>query len=96
MAALVQATADNTTVTIDVNGDGVADLINANRNATKSLADGDTTTVTLNKGETFLLDRVSACRLTTNCTTTPGTLNTGTVIQGTRPCRSSTSRAGRT
>ena len=31
---------------------------------------------------TFLLDRVSACTNNANCTTTPGTLNTGTVIQG--------------
>jgi uncharacterized repeat protein (TIGR01451 family) len=83
VAALIQATADNTVITIDVTGDGVADLINANRNTTKSGADGDTNTVTLNRGQTFLLDRVSACRLTTNCTTNPGTLNTGTVIWGT-------------
>jgi uncharacterized repeat protein (TIGR01451 family) len=83
VAALIQATADNTTVTVDLNGDGVPDLINANRNAIKSLADGDTSTVTLNKGETFLLDQVSACTTNlTTCTTNPGTLNAGTAVQG--------------
>jgi uncharacterized repeat protein (TIGR01451 family) len=83
VAALIQATADNTTVTVDLNGDGVPDLININRNATKSLADGDSTTITLNRGETFLLDQVSACTTNlTTCTTNPGTLNSGTVIQG--------------
>ncbi|MFA6053974.1 MAG: SdrD B-like domain-containing protein [Thermodesulfovibrionales bacterium] len=80
---LIQATEDNTTFTVDLNGDGTPDMLNVNRNATKSLADGDTTTITLNKGQTFLLDRISAC--TTNpatCITNPGNLNSGTAIQG--------------
>ena len=67
VAALIQATADNTTITIDVNGDGAPDLINANRNATTG---DDTTTVTLNKGQSFLLDRVSACASARDCTPT--------------------------
>jgi uncharacterized repeat protein (TIGR01451 family) len=80
---LIQATTNNTTFTVDLNGDGTPDLINANRNISKSAADGDATTVTLNAGQTFLLDRISAC--STNvaaCTTNPGTLNAGTVVQG--------------
>jgi uncharacterized repeat protein (TIGR01451 family) len=80
---LIQATADNTTFTVDYNGDGLPDLLNSNRNATKSVADGDLTTIALNKGQTFLLDRVSACTSGVTCTTAPGTLNSGVVIQGT-------------
>ena len=53
--ALIQATEENTIVTVDLNGDGTPDLLNIDRDATKSLADGDTTSVTLNKGQTFLL-----------------------------------------
>lgn len=83
VAALIQATGDGTTITVDLNGDGVPDLINANRNATKSGADGDSTTVTLNRGQSFLLDRISACTTNlTTCTTNPGTLNAGTAILG--------------
>lgn len=81
--ALIQATEDNTTITVDLNADGTPDLLNIDRDATKSLADGDTTSVTLNRGQTFLLDRVSACTTNlANCVANPGTLNTGTVIKG--------------
>jgi sorbitol-specific phosphotransferase system component IIA len=81
--ALIQATEDNTHFTVDLNNDGVPDVLNLNRDATWNNA-GDGTTVTLQKGETFLLDRVSACTLHTTCTTFPGggPLNSGTVIQG--------------
>jgi hypothetical protein len=81
--ALIQATQDNTTVTVDLNNDGVPDILNLNRDATWNNA-GDGTTVTLQKGQTFLLDRVSACSLHTTCTTFPGggPLNSGAVING--------------
>ena len=79
---LVQATADGTTFTVDLDGDGAADLLNVNRNATKSGADGDLTTVALNQGETFLLDRISACTSGATCDTAPGNLSSGTVVQG--------------
>jgi len=81
--ALIQATDDNTTFTVDLNNDGVPDILNLNRDATWNNA-GDGTTVTLQKGETFLLDRVSACSLHTTCTTFPGggPLNSGAVITG--------------
>ncbi|HEV7425531.1 MAG TPA: C25 family cysteine peptidase [Thermoanaerobaculia bacterium] len=81
--ALIQATEDNTTVTVDLNHDGAADILNLNRDATWNNA-GDGTTVTLQKGETFLLDRVSACSLHVTCTTFPGggPLNSGAVING--------------
>ncbi|HXA19759.1 MAG TPA: hypothetical protein VN380_22440, partial [Thermoanaerobaculia bacterium] len=49
--ALIQATDDNTTVTVDLNHDGVPDILNLNRDATWNNA-GDGTTVTLQKGET--------------------------------------------
>ncbi len=85
---LIQATANGTTFQVDLDGDGSYDLINANRNANKNSTD-DSTIVSLNAGQTFLLDRISACRVnTTACTTVawpgtaPGTLNTGTLIQG--------------
>ncbi|MBV9070115.1 MAG: hypothetical protein JO093_07655 [Acidobacteria bacterium] len=81
--ALIQATDDNTTVTVDLNHDGAPDILNLNRDATWNNA-GDGTTVTLQKGETFLLDRVSACSLHVTCTTFPGggPLNSGAVING--------------
>ena len=78
---LIQATADNTTFTVDYNGDGTPDALNQNRDADKT-DPGDVSTVTLQKGQTFLLDRVSACPNGTNCTTNPGSLNSGTVVQG--------------
>jgi uncharacterized repeat protein (TIGR01451 family) len=80
--ALVQATADNTTFTVDLNSDGTPEVLNQNRDADKT-DPGDTATVTLaKKGDSFLLDRVSACRVGPDCLTAPGTLNAGTVIQG--------------
>lgn len=81
--ALVQATDDNTTFSVDVNGNGTPDMLNINRDAVRGNA-GDSTTVTLQRGQTFLLDRVSACTAGANCTTFPGggTLNSGTVITG--------------
>jgi hypothetical protein len=81
--ALVQATDDNTTVTVDLNNDGAPDILNLNRDATWNNA-GDGTTVTLQKGETFLLDRIAACSLHVTCTTFPGggPLNSGAVING--------------
>jgi uncharacterized repeat protein (TIGR01451 family) len=79
--ALVQATDDNTTFSVDLDNNGTADILNQNRNATWNDA-GDSATVTLQRGETFLLDRISACRLHANCTTNPGSLNSGAVITG--------------
>ena len=81
--ALIQATEDNTTVTVDVNHDGVPDILNLNRDATWNNG-GDGTSVVLQKGEAFLLDRVVACTLHVTCTTFPGggPLNSGAVING--------------
>lgn len=70
--ALVQATANGTTLSVDLNGDGTPDVLDQNRDG--DVADpGDTATVTLQRGQTFLLDRVSAH---------VATLGTGVVIQG--------------
>ncbi len=81
--ALVQATADNTTVTVDLDANGTADMLNLNRDAVRGNA-GDATSVTLQRGQTFLLDRISACSAGVTCTTFPGggTLNSGAVIVG--------------
>ncbi|HEX7828198.1 MAG TPA: SdrD B-like domain-containing protein, partial [Thermoanaerobaculia bacterium] len=79
--ALIQATDDNTTFSVDLDNNGTADILNQNRDATWNNA-GDGATVTLQRGQTFLLDRISACRLHANCTTTPGSLNAGAVITG--------------
>ncbi len=46
---LVQATADNTTFTVDLDGDGTPDTLNWNRDADKT-DPGDTATVTLSAG----------------------------------------------
>ena len=46
---LIQATADNTTFTVDLNGDGTADPLDQNRDGDKTDA-GDTATVTLQRG----------------------------------------------
>lgn len=78
---LVQATADNTTFQVDLDANGTWDPLNQNHDNDRADA-GDTSTVTLNAGETFLLDRVSACPAGVNCLSAPGTLDTGTVIQG--------------
>ena len=90
---LIQATADNTTFTVDLNGDGTPDVLNLNRdniwNNTTAVPPSpplgfatDAATVTLSRGQTFLLDRISACRLHVNCVTAPATLNSGAVITG--------------
>lgn len=79
---LIQATEDNTTVQVDLNNDGIFDNLNQNRDGDKTDA-GDTNTVTLQRGQTFLLDRTSACpNGGTLCASNPGTLNSGTLIQG--------------
>ena len=79
---LVQATEDNTTVTVDLNGDGAADILNLNRDATWNNG-RDNSIVTLNKGQTFLLDSTSACPSHANCTTRASNqLPAGAVIQG--------------
>ncbi|MGD8895284.1 MAG: SdrD B-like domain-containing protein, partial [Acidobacteriota bacterium] len=66
---LVQATADNTTFQVDFDADGTWDPIDTDRDGTT-----DTTTVTLQAGETFLVDRVSRGPAST--------LDTGMIIQG--------------
>jgi uncharacterized repeat protein (TIGR01451 family) len=79
---LVQATADNTTFQVDLNGDGVFDTLNQNRDGDKT-DPGDTNTVTLQRGQTFLIDRTSAClNGGAQCLTTPGNVNSGLLIQG--------------
>ena len=65
---LIQATANNTTFTVDLNGDGTPDPLDTNGDSVP-----DTTTITLQAGESFLLDRAKAVS---------PTLNMGTVIQG--------------
>ncbi|HEX2836261.1 MAG TPA: C25 family cysteine peptidase [Thermoanaerobaculia bacterium] len=79
--ALIQATDDDTTFSVDLDNNGTADVLNQNRDATWNNG-GDGATVTLQRGQTFLLDRISACRLHANCTTNPGSLNAGAVITG--------------
>lgn len=71
--ALVQATADDTSVTVDFNGDATPDTIDWNRNG--SLVD-DGTSYTLQQGNTLLIDQVSMAL------TSEVTLNAGTVIKG--------------
>ncbi|HWW60252.1 MAG TPA: hypothetical protein VN181_02695, partial [Thermoanaerobaculia bacterium] len=78
---LIQATDDNTTFSVDLDSNGVADVLNQNRDATWNNA-GDSATVTLQRGQAFLLDRISACSAHVTCTTAPGTLNSGAVITG--------------
>lgn len=81
--ALVQATAPNTVVSVDLDANGTPDMLNLNRDAVRGNA-GDATSVTLQTGQTFLLDRISACSAGANCTTFPGggTLSSGAVITG--------------
>ncbi len=52
--AFIQATSDDTIVQIDINGDGTFDSLDWDRNG---MVEGNSTT--LQKGEVFLLDRVS-------------------------------------
>jgi len=51
---LIQATADGTTVQIDIDADGTYDNLDTDRDGT-----GDGTTVSLNRGDVFMLDRVT-------------------------------------
>ncbi|MBK5255535.1 MAG: hypothetical protein JJE39_05840 [Vicinamibacteria bacterium] len=75
--ALVQATEDNTILQIDFNGDGVFDAFNTeNGYRTPRVNPVDATTLTLQRGETYVLDRDSQ--------TVGGTLNAGTVILGSK------------
>jgi len=71
---LIQATQNNTTLTIDLNGDGTPDTVDQNGDG---LCNGsDSTTITLAyAGDTFLLNDTTACY-------SVGTLPTGIVIQG--------------
>ncbi|MDY6954279.1 MAG: hypothetical protein SWE60_22460, partial [Thermodesulfobacteriota bacterium] len=71
--ALVQATEDNTVITVDYDGDGTNDLIDPTRDENCS---DSVSSITLNRGEVFLLDNHSICPTT-------GTVNTGTIITGT-------------
>ena len=52
--ALIQSTGDNTLIQVDLNKDGTYDSLDWDRDGTV-----DGTSTTLNKGEVFLLDRVS-------------------------------------
>lgn len=78
--AIVQATRDNTTFQVDLDGNGTWDVLNQNRDGDRT-DPGDTNTVTLQAGQNFLLDRVSACP-TGTCSQTTGSLNSRTVVQG--------------
>lgn len=78
--AIIQATRDNTTFQVDLDGNGTWDVLNQNRDGDRT-DPGDTNTVTLQAGQNFLLDRVSACP-TGTCSQTTGSLNSRTVVQG--------------
>jgi uncharacterized repeat protein (TIGR01451 family)/fimbrial isopeptide formation D2 family protein len=71
VAALIQATQNNTVVTVDLNGDGTPDMLDTNRDGTV-----DAGSVTLQVGQIFLLDDTSAH-------VGGGNLVAGAVIQGT-------------
>jgi uncharacterized repeat protein (TIGR01451 family) len=70
---LIQATEDDTHFTVDLNNDGTWDMLDTNRDGTP-----DTTTVTLQRGESFLLDSNNGGTGTTGT----ASLNTGTLIKG--------------
>lgn len=78
--AIIQATRDNTTFQVDLDGNGTWDVLNQNGDGDRT-DPGDTNTVTLQAGQNFLLDRVSACP-TGTCSQTTGSLNSRTVVQG--------------
>ena len=67
---LIQATQDNTTVTVDLNHDGTPDMLDTDRDGTP-----DASTILLQAGESFLLDDVSAH-------VAAGTMDEGAVING--------------
>lgn len=78
--AIIQATRDNTTFQVDLDGNGTWDVLNQNGDGDRT-DPGDTNTVTLQAGQNFLLDRVSACP-TGTCSQTTGSLNSRTIVQG--------------
>ena len=84
--AFIQATGDDTVIQIDINGDGTFDSLNYDRSANFST---DGTSLSLDKGEVFLLDRVSlgdqAINYPTGITdaTANGSINDNLVITGT-------------
>ncbi len=73
--AVVQATRNGTTLQVDFNRDGTFDSLDWDRNGTV-----DGTSTTLNKGEVFLLDRVSIGNQAINY---PGTIPDATAANGT-------------
>ena len=73
--ALIQATEDNTTVQFDVNGDGVFDTVCTD--ITRATCTPGTV-VTLNRGQTFLLDDYALSQQAAPY----NTIRTGTIIQG--------------
>jgi uncharacterized repeat protein (TIGR01451 family) len=91
--AMIQATEDNTTIQIDFNGDGRFDWFNTENGYRTARTDGlDGSTLTLQKGQTYILDRDSdgILNLAQN-TVDPGnpyvgsaTLNRGTVVVGSK------------
>lgn len=57
VAALIQATEDNTTIQVDFNGDGVFDSFNTENGYRTPRADPvDSTVLTLQRGQTYVLD----------------------------------------
>jgi uncharacterized repeat protein (TIGR01451 family) len=75
--ALVQATEDNTTLQIDFDADGTYDSFNTEDGYRTARVDPvDATTITLNRGETYVVDRDSDG--------VGGTLNRGTIILGSK------------
>jgi len=68
--ALAQATDDNTTITVDFDGDGTLDTFDTDQDG--DIDGSDTTSLTLNKGESFLLNSDAGTMVTT-----------GTTIEGT-------------
>jgi len=71
--AVVQATEDNTVLQLDFTGDGIYDSFNTENGYRTTRADPvDGTTVVLNRGDTYIVDRDSDG--------VGGTLNRGTVI----------------
>lgn len=75
--AVIQATEDNTILQIDFNGDGVFDSFNTENGYRTTRADPvDSTTLILQRGESYVLDRDSDG--------IGGTLNAGTVVLGSK------------
>ena len=70
---LIQATENNTTFTVDLDGNGSLDQLDTDRNGSP-----DTTTIPLQRGDVFLLDSNNGG----TGTTATASLNTGTIIKG--------------